>query len=88
MKRLRLWQDIAAVLAAKLLLLTRFCVAFFSPSHRPPVKRSRLWQDIAAVLAAKLVLLSCLYFAFFSPSHRPPADASAVSARLLDSGHR
>ena len=88
MKRLGPWQDIAAVLAARLLLLRRFCVAMFRPSHRPPMKRSRLWQDIALVLAAKMVLLTCLYFAFFSPSHRPPADTAAVTARLLDQGHR
>lgn len=52
------------------------------------MKRFTLWQDIALVLAAKLILLSCLYFAFFGPSHRPHADSAAVSARLLDSGHR
>ncbi|HUO98993.1 MAG TPA: hypothetical protein VMU01_10010 [Rhizomicrobium sp.] len=52
------------------------------------MRRLLLWQDIALVLAAKLVLLTCLYVAFFSPSHRPAADAAAVSARLLDSGHR
>ena len=52
------------------------------------MKRPRLWRDIAIVLAAKLVLLTGLYAAFFSPSHRPAADTAAVSARLLDSGHR
>jgi hypothetical protein len=35
MKRPRLWQDIAIVLAAKLVLLTCLYFAFFGPSHRP-----------------------------------------------------
>ena len=34
MKRVRLWKDIVAVLAMKLILLTCLYVAFFSPSHR------------------------------------------------------
>jgi hypothetical protein len=35
MKRPRLWKDIAAVLALKVVLLACLYLAFFSPSHRP-----------------------------------------------------